>query len=136
MKITSDKDRVFYRACRGACALYGGWDYIINSTDVMRELGCTRYRARKILHELQDDGLLIPIQRGGQTEDGEVWCVHGWEITHYAQTTPIYHWAVYQEAKLCAECFGGTMRDYWMSSMWHYDLFSGAMVKIGETIKV
>lgn len=39
------------------------------------------------------------------TEDGEVFCLWGWQITKKAETTHEYAKAYEKERKLCKKCF-------------------------------
>ena len=39
------------------------------------------YKARKIVHELENNGFIVKDYYGGQTDEGYPFCVHGYRLT-------------------------------------------------------
>ena len=54
---------------------------------------------------LMVQGLVNSFHYGGMTEDGEVFCLWGWQITKKAESTQEYAKAYEKERKLCKDCF-------------------------------
>lgn len=81
-----------------------GW-HPFPATDIAKILNMSVHKVRYHLRELKRQGLVNSFYEGGQTEDGEVFCFHGWTVTKNAYTTEEYKKAHNEERELCKECF-------------------------------
>ena len=87
------------------CDIMDSWRNLISSTDIMRKFCVSRYKARKVLHRLLEAGMICRDRYGGQTEEGNAFCYHGYRITDKGRNTDAFRKEAYQQAKIAAECF-------------------------------
>lgn len=95
---------VLYALCRHCVNIMDGWHpypstCISQSTNI--SIGKVRYQLKK----LKESGLIESFKEGGQTEDGEVFCLHGYGITDKAKQTKEYKKAFKEEKEICKKCF-------------------------------
>lgn len=87
----------------------GGYDPNIYSVPhIARRIGKTKYTIRKLLKELEADGLVHKTHEGGVDEDGYPHCYHGWSITKKACDSELYKKCekeAYQEYKDWSRAF-------------------------------
>ena len=105
------EEAVLYKMSRMHCDIMDGWRNIVSSTDLMRWFFVTRYQARKMLHSLEDQELIHKDEYSGMTDDGSVFCYHGYVISRKTKDSKIFRKAAYDEAKLAAECFSSGGHD-------------------------
>lgn len=98
-------DEILLKLCRHNTSIMDGW-HPFPATCISKSLGIPVGKVRYHLKKLKEKGLVESVREGGMTEDGEVYCLHGWHITDRAKETAEYKRAVREERDLCMECFG------------------------------
>lgn len=76
------------------------------STAIAKQMNISVGKVRYMLKKLKEQGLVESFREGGQTEEGQVYCMHGFGITEKAKETEEYKKAFDEEKKLCKKCFG------------------------------
>lgn len=80
---------------------------IIPSTAVAKILGCTVYRARKIIKNLVSKGILEPACENEYSSWYEQYFIYkGYRLTESAKRSRDYRKAQWREAKICSETWG------------------------------
>lgn len=102
--------KVFYALCRHCVSIMDGW-VPYPAWAIAQSCGLTIHQTRRELNKLRDLGLCAVDIMALDKED-YILPYRGWQITRQARTTQQYKEAELQEAKLCAECFGGTVESY------------------------
>lgn len=97
-------DDILYILCRHCVSIMDGW-HPFPSNCISRVLDIPLGKVRYHLRKLKEQGIVISCHEGGQTEDGEVYCLWGWSITEKAFTTKEYIKAYGEERELCKKCF-------------------------------
>ena len=97
-------DDILYTLCRHNVSIMDGW-HPYPATAISKQHGISLNKARYHLRNLKKKGLVNSCHDGGMTEDGEVYCYWGWEITRKAFETDEYKKAYEEERKLCKKCF-------------------------------
>ena len=122
MKDEADlKDRIFDFYCYTSTDLMDPSGGLISSIHCAKRLQISKYMARKVIHELVEEGLLVKGHYGGLSDwDWCVHCYHGFAITRKAKETSIYRRAAYRSAKIAAECFGGHTIEYYKTFTKNY----------------
>ena len=87
-----DKNELLLDLCKKTAAVpAGGYAPCIYSIPLLSKLtGETKYRIRKLIKELESDGLVTKTYEGGIDEDGYPHCYHGWSITSKTIGTEMY----------------------------------------------
>lgn len=98
-------DEILLKLCRHNVSIMDGW-HPFPATCISRELGISIGKVRYHLKKLKEKGLVESVCEGGMTEDGEVYCLHGWHITDKAKETSEYKEAARKERDICMKCFG------------------------------
>lgn len=98
-------NEILYAICRHDVSIMDGW-YPYPATAIAKQLDMTVNKVRCNLRKLKKQGFVDRISDGGITEDGQVFCNHGWSCTPKAYNTNEYRKAYEEERKLCKECFG------------------------------
>jgi predicted ArsR family transcriptional regulator len=75
------------------------------STMIAKQLNISVGKVRYQLKKLKDQGLVANDSHGGQTEDGEVYCINGFTITDKAKETEEYKKALLEEKRICKKIF-------------------------------
>ena len=76
------------------------------STFIASQLNISVDKVRYQLKKLKEQELVESFRYGGQTEDGDVYCMRGFRITDKAKETEEYKKALEEEKEICKECFG------------------------------
>lgn len=97
-------DEILYALCRHNVSIMDGW-HPYPATAISKSLDIGVNKVRYHLRKLKKQGLVNSCHEGGMTEDGEVYCYWGWEITKNAFDTDEYKKAHEEERKLCKKCF-------------------------------
>lgn len=85
------KDDLLLDLCQKTASIPFGYDPNIYSIRELSEAhGETRYRIRKLIKELEADGLVRRTYDGGIDEEGYPHCYHGWHITKKATDSELY----------------------------------------------
>lgn len=96
------EDLLLYLCRRTAAVPAGGYDPCIYSIPHLSSyLKETKYHIRKLMKELEADGLVRKTYEGGIDEDGYPHCYHGWSITRKAKETDMYK-----------KCYKEALKDY------------------------
>lgn len=98
-------DEIFYKLCRHCVSIMDGW-HPYPATCIAETLGISVPKVRYHLRKLKEEGLVRSCYEGGMTEDGVIFCLHGWEVTRKAFDTEEYKKAFEEERELCKKCFG------------------------------
>lgn len=98
-------DDILYVLCRHCVGIMDGW-HPFPATCIAQILNIPIGKVRYHLRKLKKQGLVNSFYEGGQTEDGEVYCIWGWSITKKTFKTKEYLKAYSEERELCKECFG------------------------------
>ena len=107
------KSEILSTYCQIACTI-SAHEPILSSVYISKRHNLSLYKARKLIRELVDEGLLVKDHEGGLSDwDWQVHCYHGYRITRKAEETMEYRKAAYQEAKYEAEWLGGSMFSHW-----------------------
>lgn len=110
------KEEIFFLYCKASADMMDPSDGVLSSIATAKHFNISKYMARKVIHDLVEEGLLRKTHYGGLSDwDWQVHCYHGYSITNKARNTWTYKKALYREAKICAECFGGHMISYYRS---------------------
>lgn len=97
-------DNILYKLCRHNVSIMDGW-HPFPATAIANMLKISVHKVRYHLRKLKEQGLVESFYEGGQTEDGEVYCLRGWGITEKAKETKEYQKAHEEERELCKKCF-------------------------------
>lgn len=113
--LSKEKKAVLELYCRVDLNLMISDCKLIPSTLIAREFNCTVYKARKLIAELVNKGLL---KSGCQClvndYDEQNYIVRGYRITQLARETLTYKKLRWQEAKACSNIFGcGSAYNYY-----------------------
>lgn len=109
------KDQIFRIYCATSADIMNAGHDVVPSTFVAERVGCSRYMARKLIHELVADGLLENAREGGYDDwNCKIYCINGFRITEKARKTDVYKKEKWELCKLMAECFGGTASSYYL----------------------
>lgn len=98
-------NEVLYHLCRHNVSIMDGW-YPYPSTALAKTTKLSVGKVRYQLKKLKEQKLVESFREGGQTEDGEVYCLRGFRITDKAKESKEYKKAYEEEKKICKECFG------------------------------
>lgn len=98
-------DEILYVLCRHNVNIMDGWRPY-PATIIAKQLNLSVNKVRYHLRKLKEQNIVETSYDGGMTEDGEVYCYHGWTITKDAHKTNEYQKAKELEDKLLKECFG------------------------------
>lgn len=97
-------NNILYALCRHCVGIMDGW-VPYPSTAIAKQLNVSVGKVRYQLKKLKEQGLVESSRYGGQTEDGEVFCINGFRITDKAKETEKYKVAFEEERRVCKECF-------------------------------
>lgn len=97
-------DEILYRLCRHEVNIMDGW-HPFPATLIAEMLNMSVHKVRYHLRKLKQQGLVFSFYEGGMTDDGEVFCLHGWGVTSEGEKTAEYQKAYEEHRKLCLECF-------------------------------
>ena len=97
-------NEILYVLCRHCVSIMDGW-VPYPSTLMAEQLNISIGKVRYQLKKLKEKGLVESCRYGGQTEDGEVYCINGFRTTDKAKETIEYKKALEKEAQICKECF-------------------------------
>ena len=97
-------DEILYVLCRHYVGIMDGW-HPFPATVIAEMLTKSVHKVRYHLRKLKQQGLVKSFYEGGQTEEGEVYCLWGWTITDKALTTNEYKKAHDEEREICKKCF-------------------------------
>lgn len=93
-------NEVLYTLCRHCVGIMDGW-IPYPSTVIAKSLNMPVGKVRYQLKKLKTQGLVVNDSYGGQTEDGEVFCINGFTVTEKAEKTEEYIKAYNEERELC-----------------------------------
>lgn len=102
--LTEDDKAVLRYLCAHDVNIDGGY-VPLPSTWISKVTGFTLYKTRKTLKRLKEYGFVCSGRYGGQSEDGRVFCINGYNVTKKAKYTEEYRVAYAKERELCKECF-------------------------------
>lgn len=113
MEMTADNVLKIY--CDISVSIMNMGHDILPSTYIAKKFNCSLYKARKIIKQLVEQGLLKSAMDSGYDEEYGVYCIRGYAITDKARKTLIYKRCKWNEAKLCSQCFEdtGSAYSYW-----------------------
>ncbi len=97
-------DNILYSLCKHHVSIMDGW-HPFPATCIAEMLNISVHKVRYHLRKLKQQGFVESFHEGGQTEDGYVYCLHGWKITEKAKNSDEYKKAFEQEKELCKKCF-------------------------------
>jgi repressor of nif and glnA expression len=97
-------NEILYKLCRHCVSIMDGW-HPYSSTCISKSTNISIGKVRYQLKKLKEDGLIERFSEGGQTEEGKVFCIHGFGITDKAIETKEYKKAFEEEKELCKKCF-------------------------------
>ena len=97
-------DEILYYLCRHCVSIDGGW-HPFPATIIAKSLNMSIHKVRYHLRKLKKQGLVNSFYEGGQTEDGDIFCIWGWTVTDKAFNTSEYQKAHEEERELCKKCF-------------------------------
>lgn len=97
-------NEVLYQLCRHCVSVMDGW-IPYSSTSIAKTLEIKVGKVRYQLNKLKLQGFVESFSHGGQTEEGEVYCINGFRITDKAKGTEEYKKALEEEKRLCKACF-------------------------------
>lgn len=90
-KTAVSKDDLFLWLCKETADIPYGYDPKIYSVPMMAcYLNTTKYSIRKLVKQLETEGLVHKTYIGGMNEDGEIGCYHGWSLSDAARETETY----------------------------------------------
>lgn len=116
-------DKILYILCCYDCQMdMSGYDYILTTGTAARLLDCSQYKVRKVLKQLEEQGLVKRVCEGGcSDEELAVWCIKGWCITDKARYKNIFKRANWQESKVMWECWQIVPSQYYATNtaQWH-----------------
>lgn len=98
-------DEILYVLCRHNVNIMDGWRPY-PATIIAKQFNLSVNKVRYHLRKLKEQNIVKTSYDGGMTEDGEVYCCHGWTITKNAHETKEYQKAKKLEDKLLKKCFG------------------------------
>lgn len=91
MKNNINANDLLIMMCKLNADIPFGYDPKIYSIKRLADrMNCSEYMVRKRIKELEAEGLVCKDYDGGQDEDGNVYCYHGWSITEKAVKTELY----------------------------------------------
>ena len=86
-----NKNDLLLHLCKKTAQVILGYDPKIYSIPILAsDTGETKYRIRKLIKELETDGLVKRNHEGCIDDDGNPHCYHGWSITQKAAETEMY----------------------------------------------
>lgn len=101
----SFEDKVLYLLCCYDCHYYSHSNILTTGT-AARILNCSAYKVRKVLKQLEKDGLAQRVCEGGCGEEElYVWCVKGWTVTQKTRLLKIFKKANWEESKVYRDIF-------------------------------
>ena len=95
MKFETEENELLYRVCYYSM-LPSPYEWIFNSKTLppcavgWKPMKISRYKARKYIHDWEQQGLIAKCCIGGQDDDGNVRCYHGYTITEAMRKTGVY----------------------------------------------
>lgn len=104
------KLKVFRSLCRHDCDFMSSW-IPLPTTVIARTLNVSLYQCRKQMKELVGEGLAISCSAIIDKEESLL-PYHGFKMTEKGRSTDIYRYIALKEARICAECFGGTVESW------------------------
>lgn len=113
--MTADETIIFKSYCDISCNIMNAGHNIISAPNMSRLLGWTLYRTRKAIKGLKAKGLLTSgTDAEFDHEEGITYFYRGYHITPKAKDTLIYKRILWEDCKVCFECFGGgSPYSYW-----------------------
>lgn len=101
------EDKVLYLLCCYDCHLCMHTpDFILTTGTASRILNCSAYKVRKVLKQLEKDGLAQRVCEGGCGEEElYVWCIKGWTVTQKTRLLDIFKKANWEESKVFRDIF-------------------------------
>ena len=103
-------DEVLYSLCQHDCNIMECW-VPYSCTAISAQLGISVYAARKCMRKLVENGLAVRDSMILDSEESYLPVV-GFCLADNGRTTEAYKRASKEEAKYCAEIFGGVTEDY------------------------
>lgn len=108
------KERVLTLFCNTTVSIMNKGFDIIPSTAIAKYFGCSLYRARKVIRQLIDEGLLESGTECINDDSDEMPCIcRSYRLTKIARASREYRMAQWKEAKICSVIWGG-------GSAWDY----------------
>lgn len=104
------KLKVFRSLCQHDCDFMSSW-IPLPTTVIARMLNVSLYQCRKQMKELVEEGLAISCSAILDREESLL-PYHGFKITDKGRRTDIYRYTALKSARICAECFGGTVESW------------------------
>lgn len=104
------KIKVFYQLCQHDCDFMSSW-IPLPTTVIARIINVSLYQCRKQMQRLVEDGLAVSCSAILDKEESLL-PYRGFKITDKGRSTGIYKYTALKSARICAECFGGTVESW------------------------
>lgn len=104
------KLKVFKSLCDHDCDFMSCW-IPLPTTVIARILNISLYQCRKQMKKLVEEGLVRSCSAILDAEESTL-PYHGFKITDKGRSTGIYKYTALKSARICAECFGGTVESW------------------------
>ena len=121
-------DKVFTALCNHCVNIMDGW-VPYPAWAIAQSCGLTIHQTRSELNRLRGMGLCTVDTMALDKED-YILPYRGWQVTRKAKGTQQYKDAELEEAKLCAECFGGSVESYLLSESYPCSNYDNGMCVI------
>ena len=102
---------VFREICRHDNDLMSSW-VPLPATVIAKCLNISLYQCRKQMQRLVRDGLAVRSSCAPLYVEDCTLPYHGFLITEKGRDTDIYRYCALKSARICAECFGGSMEQF------------------------